>query len=792
MTSTVTNFTRPLLTTEQWRRVFELVEATDAIDASDALHEESDAAVAEAVAFFHSKKLKDAPETHSFIGIADALMGAPALATGHRCGNYALIEPIGRGGMGSVWRARRVDGLYEQEVAVKLLGSLALSAQARARFAREGELLARLSHPNIARLVDAGVTDDGRRFLVLDWVRGVDIRQCCEGKSTNEILSLYRQLLSAVAFAHAQLVLHRDIKPGNVLVDTNGQVKLLDFGVAKWLVEDQEMRDDENLTRMTGAAYTEAYAAPEQVLELPVGVAADVFSLGCVLCELLTRQRIEWSIPKRQWQSGDRDVRLVTSLAELPRDLRAIVEKAISPLAEHRYPSVTEFDEDVRRFLSEEPIRARALSKRYVFAKFVARHRVAVALGSIATIATVSSLGFALHQLGEAREQQRLAGIETDKANEISKFTTSLFTVLDPAVATGTERSNLTAKQILDIGRERIRTELHEQPDTRIALLGTLAEMYGRLEQEEDFLALNDERRRLALDRHGEHHPIVYEAQQVDLWADIYSGNFDAAHATLEKLDASALARGESGKLGDERAAIRLHARAQIAKATASETTEMLLQRYRRAIAAFQTAQVVSPDHAATIANYAGALLLVPDAADALKQFDQALSMMEQIRSKKTHVINEGDVCGMLRGRAKSLQLLQRNEEAERDLRRAIDLSAASSGVDHVLTKQMRGDLAFHLHQTGQREEAWREMSRIDATPTPRSANTAGLNHVRVLRARMLLAESRYNEAAQNVTLSIQSWQSSNTNPLRLREAQALLAEIDQTRTKSVAQSPKR
>jgi eukaryotic-like serine/threonine-protein kinase len=780
VTSAVTNFTRPLLTTEQWRRVFALVEAPDA------LANDRDPAVADAVAFFRSKKLNDAPETDSFIGIADALMGAPALATGHRCGNYALIEPIGRGGMGSVWRARRVDGLYEQEVAVKLLGSLALSAQARARFAREGELLARLSHPNIARLIDAGVTDDGQRFLVLDWVRGVDIRAYCEDKSTHEILALFRQLLSAVAFAHAQLILHRDLKPANVLVDSDGRVKLLDFGVAKWLVEDQQAVDVQSLTRATGAAYTEAYAAPEQVLELPVGVATDVFSLGCVLCELLTRERIEWSMPKRQWASDASNVRLVTSLVKLPRDLRSVVEKAISPLALHRYASVTEFDEDLHRFLDEEPIRARAVSKRYVFAKFVARHRLAVALGSLATVATVSSLFFALHQLREAREHERLSSIEASKANAISNFTTSLFTVLDPNVASPIDRSKLTAKQILDMGRERIRTELRDQPETRLSLLGTLAEMYGRLEFEQEFESLNSERIALARERFGEHHPIVYEAITTEYWSDIYRGDYAKAKSTIEKLDASSNERAERGERGDERAAIRLHGIAEIQSLSAAESGEQLLARYRAVLAAFEAAQSVSPDHAAAMANYGNAYLRNNNAANALVEYDRAIAMMALLRTNKSYVINEGDVFLMQRGRGKALQALERYAEAEEAFRRAIDLAAKSSGAEHVLTKQLRGDLAHLLHSTNRRDEAWQEMSAIDATQTPQTSNVNGLNQVSVLRARMLFAESKPTEARAWVVRAIESWRKAGNNPLRLREAETLLAEIDAAQSATI------
>jgi eukaryotic-like serine/threonine-protein kinase len=513
--------TRPKLTTEQWRRVFAQVDQSDLANEST----NADPEVAVALKFFESSKDRIAHESFSFAGLADEIAGATSVTTGQRCGNYVLIEPIGRGGMGSVWRARRSDGLYEAEVAVKLLGSLALARKTCPRMRREGELLARLTHPNIARLLDAGVTEDGQRFLVLELIRGVDIRDACGEKPLRDRLIVFRQLLSAVAFAHSQFVLHRDIKPSNVLVDADGQVKLLDFGVAKWLTEE----DTEGLTRDVGAAYTEAYAAPEQVNGLPVGVAADVFSLGSVLCELLTRSRIEWLLPKRRWRVDGSNAKLATSLVNLSNDLRLIVEKAISPSSTERYSSVVEFDDDLRRYLNAEPIRARRPSRLYLFSKFVERYRWGVAIGSAATVATLTSLGFAVYQLHEAREHERLSTIEANKATAISNFTTSLFTVLDPRVASPIDRSKLTAKQILDMGRERIRTELRDQPDTRLALLGTLAEMYGRLEFESEFESLNEERIALARERHGEHHTIVYESVTKEYWSDIYRGNYAKA-----------------------------------------------------------------------------------------------------------------------------------------------------------------------------------------------------------------------------------------------------------------------
>ena len=270
--------------------------------------------------------MNNALGTAGIAAISQALLGTTHLEAGQRCGNYRLIEPIGQGGMGSVWRGERTDGLYQSQVAVKLLGSLALSAHARARFAREGELLARLTHPHIARLLDAGLTDDRQRFLVLELVVGQDITTFVKaaGLDQRATVALFRQVLAAVAFAHSQLVVHRDIKPGNIMVTTSGQVKLLDFGVARLLDSDET---EGNLTHVVGAAYTEAYAAPEQLRGDAVGTAADVFSLGCVLHQLLVNEAPHWPLPKRELVPGMLPAPVANPL--FTTDVHAITQKRL-------------------------------------------------------------------------------------------------------------------------------------------------------------------------------------------------------------------------------------------------------------------------------------------------------------------------------------------------------------------------------------------------------------------------------------------------------------------------------
>ena len=226
----------------------------------------------------------------------------------------------------------------------------------RARFAREGELLARLTHPHIARLLDAGLTDDRQRFLVLELVVGQDITTFVKaaGLDQRATVALFRQVLAAVAFAHSQLVVHRDIKPGNVMVTTSGQVKLLNFGVARLLDSDET---EGNLTHVVGAAYTEAYAAPEQLRGDAVGTAADVFSLGCVLHQLLVNDAPHWPLPKRELVPGMLPAPVANPL--FVADLRAITMKALAVAPDERYATVAAFDDDLSRFLNGEAVNVR-------------------------------------------------------------------------------------------------------------------------------------------------------------------------------------------------------------------------------------------------------------------------------------------------------------------------------------------------------------------------------------------------------------------------------------------------
>ena len=301
-------------------------------------------------------------------------------------GGYTLVSPIDQGGMGSVWLAERSDGRFQGRAAVKLLNASLLGREGEGRFRREGTVLARLTHPHIARLIDAGVSRAGQPYLVLEYVDGQHIDCFCDDQrlGIEERIRLFLDVQAAVAHAHANLIVHRDLKPSNVLVAGDGQVKLLDFGIAKLLGDDEAMS---MLTREGGVALTPKYAAPEQVTGGQITTATDVYTLGVLLFELLTGQHptglgagspIEFvraiTVGKTLRLSSaalGEDVRVAAERAEqrattpdrlhrvLRGDLETIVAKALKSNPAERYASVAEFAEDLRRVLEHQPITAR-------------------------------------------------------------------------------------------------------------------------------------------------------------------------------------------------------------------------------------------------------------------------------------------------------------------------------------------------------------------------------------------------------------------------------------------------
>ena len=318
---------------------------------------------------------------------------APASMTGKRAGAYTIERLLGHGGMGEVWLASRSDGRFEGQCAIKLLDNSVAPTRLSERFRREGRLLARLAHPNIARLIDAGMTEDNRQYLALEYVAGEPIDRYCESRalSVEARVRLFLGVVVAVSHAHANLVIHRDLKPSNVLVTGEGVVKLLDFGIAKLL--QSEHSGDDSVTRLEESALTPEYAAPEQLLGEMPSTVTDIYQLGILLYVLLTGRhplRISGSRAERVKAALDGRMPAASQVAvgpvrrQLRGDLDAILAMALRRDPQERYATSEALRDDLSRYLNREPVRARRGTALYHTRRFVQRHRLVVLASGIA------------------------------------------------------------------------------------------------------------------------------------------------------------------------------------------------------------------------------------------------------------------------------------------------------------------------------------------------------------------------------------------------------------------------
>ncbi len=410
---------------------------------------------------------------------------------GRRIGPYALERPLGQGGMGSVWLARRCDGRYEGEVAIKLL-NLALIARGGAeRFGREGRVLAKLTHPGIARLLDAGITEGGQPFLVLEYVDGEPIDRWCERRalSPEARIRLFLDVLAAVDHAHAGLVLHRDLKPGNILVARDGRVKLLDFGIAKLLDASEQSAGVTELTRAAGRAFTPEYAAPEQVRGEDVTPATDVYALGVLLYRLLSGQHptardgsnpvdalraVVDALPPPVSQAASRTA-TSPGTAVPPGDLDTIVAKALKKVPRERYASAAAFADDLGRYLRREPVAARPDSRGYRLRKFVERHRWGVGAACVTLLALLAGVIATAWQAIEARRERDQALFQAERALARGTLVELMLGAM------GSSERPLTQSEVLDRSVAIVEKRFAHDPRIAVDLLLPIAGQYMSL-----------------------------------------------------------------------------------------------------------------------------------------------------------------------------------------------------------------------------------------------------------------------------------------------------------------------
>jgi serine/threonine protein kinase/tetratricopeptide (TPR) repeat protein len=445
-------------------------------------------------------------------GVVD-LPSTTATLAGQTIGAFEVVSQIGQGGMGSVWLARRNDGRFERQVALKFLNIALLGKEGEDRFKREGKILALLAHPHIAELIDAGVTDAGQPYLVLEHVDGDQIDRYCDQRELDlhARIRLFLQVLDAVAAAHANLIVHRDLKPSNVLVRKDGDVKLLDFGIAK-LIEAESSPEQQTAFTIGGIALTPEYAAPEQLKGEAITVSTDVYALGVLLYLLLTGRHptgenqsspaeliktIVESEPLRPSDAvagavnsaGDAAVRALLRSASVDKlrrvlrgDLDTILAKALKKEPRERYASVGAFADDLRRYLKCEPIKAQPDTLIYRGGKFARRHRAALIIALLAFVGVAAGITGMLLQARTARLQRDLALRQLARAERMTDLNELL---LSDAAPVG---KPLAVDQLLEREERVIEHERNPDSANHVELQLSLGNQYSSEDENDNAL----------------------------------------------------------------------------------------------------------------------------------------------------------------------------------------------------------------------------------------------------------------------------------------------------------------
>lgn len=493
-----------MLPADQWARVKELF--------SDAL----ETPTTERLAFVRAQCTGDEAVYENVVsllaahGEADTFIEQPALASvtdlvaadptliGERIGAYRIESEIGRGGMGVVYQASRADKEFSQRVAIKLIKRGLDTDDIIRRFRAERQILAALNHPNIARLIDGGATESGLPYLVMDFVEGRPLTVYCHEQRLpiGKRLQLFQQICSAVHYAHQNLIIHRDLKPSNVLVTADNIPKLLDFGIAKLIAFDK-VGDTAEPATANARAMTPEYASPEQMLGLPVTTAADIYSLGVVLYELLTGHRpfnfnnyrpdeiihlINETAPTRPSAALERETREGDSIAAsvpfppsaLRGDLDNIILMALRKEPERRYGSVEQFAGDIRNYLGGLPVIARQDTFGYRASKFIKRNKAAVAAGLGIGASLIAGIAATSRQARIARGQRDKARLEADKAETLNQFLEKTLSAADPRI----KGKDVKVVEILSLAAESIDTDFREQPESLANIHTTIGLTY--------------------------------------------------------------------------------------------------------------------------------------------------------------------------------------------------------------------------------------------------------------------------------------------------------------------------
>jgi eukaryotic-like serine/threonine-protein kinase len=715
---------------------------------------------------------------------------------GRVVGPYRLLAELGEGGMGVVYLADRVDGQFEQQVAVKLVKHGLVSEEARRRFLRERQILARLQHPAIARLLDGGVTAEGTPFFVMERVEGRPVTSYCteHALKTDDRLRIFLQICEAVQYAHRNLIVHRDLKPSNILVDEGGRVKLLDFGIAKLLGDGESAvaGSSQSIVR----ALTPDYAAPEQLRGESVNTSTDVYALGVLLYELLTGERpyrvssgaigdLERAILDQVPLPPSARVASADLRRRLKGDLDRIVLKALQKPPERRYPSAEAFATDVRRHLDGLPVSARGDALSYRTWKFLGRHRVGVGAAALLLLTLVGGLVATTSQTRRAEREAR-------KAEAVKEFLKTLLSAADPTLAKGREPS---VRQLLDAGAGRIETELRDQPEVQSEVASLVASVYhslGEYDRAMPLLRADLERRKR---RDGPHSIAAAEALTQIADALYEQGRYDEAGPMHE--EALAIQRqkrgeptpqvaellwdiaGERRNRGDLAGAEAFDKQALAIyvalkgddSADAAAVRESLaivysqLARFTEAAALQQPVALwrerhLGADHPHTLtARYNQAFYL-----QALGRFNEAVAIAEDVAGRQRRVLGERHdaLAASLRLQARALDGAGRAEAALPLVAEALSIHIERFGADNLQVAHDRAWQALIEAHTGRLAEAERDCREAQRIfDTQKGPPRADLPNVRMWIGIVLAEAGQLDQADAVIARAVSDLRSS-------------------------------
>lgn len=639
------------------------------------------------------------------------------LAPGTQLGAYVILAKLGEGGMGHVYLAEQLRPV-QRKVALKLIRTQIASPLAQAWFEVERQALAQMHHPSIAQVFDAGTTADGHPYLAMEWVEGATLTHYCKEHSLDRVarIHLFERICQGVQHAHQKGIIHRDLKPSNVLVrevDGAALPVLIDFGIAIGgnAAPQPDVAASVHTDERVG---TSAYMSPEQAAfgGRDLDTRSDVYALGVMLCELLTgcdaatltsdphasRQTVQATLlaavasDAPSSKAADAHA-LLTAARELPADLRAILRKALAIDREQRYPSAIALADDLERYRLKRPLKAIAPTRWYLARTFIARHRFGLAAVVVVAAALVAGILLALHGRNAARESERVARIEANKAAQVSEFVRGIFEGIDPETAKGMDRTLI--RQLLDSAAQRADQELAQQPAVRAEIETTIAESYGAIGEPtlsaQHYVAAIDAAKAAGLG-----------ALELARLLDKAAHNLDAQGRNKEALEraqqAFALVQALPEDNGDRLQVESTLAGAEYSTGAANQAQE----RYERVLAAQR--RKFGPDSDEVLSTLNRMMVVYSET----NQLDKARSLQEDLvaRTRARFGNEDPKTLMMMDGLAIVLAQQEHFAEAEAMVKPNLPIYERVFGKDHPLTYRLVSNLGVFIRQQGRNEEA--------------------------------------------------------------------------------------